>query len=167
MFQRFCKMFLRVPQAAGQYCSCHVAQVSNGNFQKTYNRTFGTSGRPSQYCLPTNLGYFLPPLPFWADVIYGCPQMLNLCEYQHGHGDMDRRTWGFEDFLGSVLPNCLPSSLALNDPSIDSENFAFSLSLIARGTAQLYWGCVIRLHIRHAIRRFLVDNLAEVWAQES
>ena len=41
--------FLRVPQAVGLYCSCHAAQASKGNFKKIYYKTFGTSGRPTQY----------------------------------------------------------------------------------------------------------------------
>ena len=46
LFRRFCKMFLRGPQAVGPYCSCHAAQASRGNFKKTYYNNFGTSCRP-------------------------------------------------------------------------------------------------------------------------
>ena len=42
----FVTCFLRVSQAVGLYCSCHAAQESKGNFQKTYYKTFGTSCRP-------------------------------------------------------------------------------------------------------------------------
>ena len=41
--------FLRIPQAIGLYCSCHAALSSKGNYQKTYYKTFGTSGRPTWY----------------------------------------------------------------------------------------------------------------------
>ena len=41
--------FLRDPQAVGLYCSCHAAQASKRNSKKTYYKTFGTSGRPTQY----------------------------------------------------------------------------------------------------------------------
>ena len=44
----FVYFFLRVPQAVGLNCSCHDAQASKGNFNKTYYKTFGTSGRPTQ-----------------------------------------------------------------------------------------------------------------------
>ena len=44
----FVNYFLRVARAVGLYCSCHVAQASKGNFQKTYYKTFRTSGRPTQ-----------------------------------------------------------------------------------------------------------------------
>ena len=42
----FVKCYLRVPQAVGLYCSCHAAQASKGNFQKTCNKTFRTCCRP-------------------------------------------------------------------------------------------------------------------------
>ena len=45
----FEKCFLRVPPAVGLYCSCHAAQASKGNLQKTYNKTFSTSYRPRLY----------------------------------------------------------------------------------------------------------------------
>ena len=32
----FVKYCPRVPQAVGLYCSCHAAQASKGNFQKTF-----------------------------------------------------------------------------------------------------------------------------------
>ena len=32
------------------YCSCHAAQLSKGNCQKTFYKTFGKSGRPALYC---------------------------------------------------------------------------------------------------------------------
>ena len=51
MFRRFCKMFSESTQAVGPYCSCHAAQGSKGNFQKTCWETFRTSGRPTQYAL--------------------------------------------------------------------------------------------------------------------
>ena len=38
--------FLRVPQAAGLYCSCCAAQTSKENFQKTFYKTFFTTWRP-------------------------------------------------------------------------------------------------------------------------
>ena len=44
----FVNCFLRVPQAVGLYISCHAAQSSKGNLNKTYYKTFGTSGRPTQ-----------------------------------------------------------------------------------------------------------------------
>ena len=44
--QGFVKCFLKVPQAVGLYCSCHAAQASKANLQKTYNNTFSTSNRP-------------------------------------------------------------------------------------------------------------------------
>ena len=49
VLRSFFKCFLRVPQAVGLYCSCHAALSSKGNFQKTYYKTFGTSGRPTWY----------------------------------------------------------------------------------------------------------------------
>ena len=49
LFRRFCKKFSKSSQAVGLYCSCHAAQASKGNFQKTCYETFGTSGRPTQY----------------------------------------------------------------------------------------------------------------------
>ena len=39
----FVYFFLRVPQAAGLYCSCHAAQASKGNFHKTFCETFFTT----------------------------------------------------------------------------------------------------------------------------
>ena len=45
----FATCFLRVPQAAGLNCSCHAAQASKGNFQKTYYKTFYTTCRPRLY----------------------------------------------------------------------------------------------------------------------
>ena len=45
----FVKYFLRVPQAVGLYCSCHAAQESKGNLQKTYYKTFVTSCLPRLY----------------------------------------------------------------------------------------------------------------------
>ena len=38
--------FLRVPQAVGLNCSCHAAQASKGNFQKTCYKTFFSTCRP-------------------------------------------------------------------------------------------------------------------------
>ena len=49
LFRRFCLLFLRVLQAVGLFCSCHAAQASKGNVQKTQYKTFRTSGRPTQY----------------------------------------------------------------------------------------------------------------------
>ena len=46
----FVNYFLRVPQAVVLYCSCHAAQLSKGNCQKTFYKTFGKSGRPALYC---------------------------------------------------------------------------------------------------------------------
>ena len=50
------KCFLRVPQAVGLYCSCHAAQSSKGNFQKTYYKTFRTSCRLSASGTSTYFG---------------------------------------------------------------------------------------------------------------
>ena len=54
--------FLRIPQAIGLYCSCHAALSSKGNYQKTYYKTFGTSGRPTWENATHNLNStkFLP-----------------------------------------------------------------------------------------------------------
>ena len=49
MRKRFCNMFLRAPQAAGLNCSCHAAQASTGNFQKTCYTTFSSTCRPRRY----------------------------------------------------------------------------------------------------------------------
>ena len=48
-FEGFVNFFFESSQAVGLYCSCHAAQASKGNFQKTCYKTFGTSGRPTQY----------------------------------------------------------------------------------------------------------------------
>ena len=49
--------FLRVPQAAGLYCSCHAAQAANkGNCQKTLYKTFFTTCRPRLYRAAQNQG---------------------------------------------------------------------------------------------------------------
>ena len=42
----FVTCFLRVPQAARLNCSCHAAQASRGNFQKTCFKTFYWTCRP-------------------------------------------------------------------------------------------------------------------------
>ena len=43
------KGFVRVPQAVGLNCSCRAAQVSKGNVQKTFYKTFFTTWRPRLY----------------------------------------------------------------------------------------------------------------------
>ena len=48
----FVKYFLRAPRDVGMYCSCHAAQASKGNWQKTYYKTCWTSCRPTQYLSP-------------------------------------------------------------------------------------------------------------------
>ena len=40
------KCFLRVPQAVGLYFSCHAAQASKGNLQKTVYKIFFTTSHP-------------------------------------------------------------------------------------------------------------------------
>ena len=45
---RFCNMFSESSPGCCVllYCSCHAALATDGNFQKTYHKTFGTSCRP-------------------------------------------------------------------------------------------------------------------------
>ena len=45
----FVTCFLRVPEAAGLNCSCHAAQATNRNFQKTCYKTFNSTCRPRLY----------------------------------------------------------------------------------------------------------------------
>ena len=47
--QGFVTYFLRVPQTVGLNCSCHAAQASKGNFQKTCYKTFYTTCLPRLY----------------------------------------------------------------------------------------------------------------------
>ena len=54
LFQRFCITFSESSQAVGLYCSCHAAQASKGNFQKTHYKTFRTSGRPTQQVITSS-----------------------------------------------------------------------------------------------------------------
>ena len=42
----FVQCFIRVTQAISLYYSCHAAQASKLNFQKTFYKTFGSSCRP-------------------------------------------------------------------------------------------------------------------------
>ena len=58
--------FLRVPQAAGLYCSCHAAQASKGNFQKTYYKPSEQVATPD--CITMQCQSYLAPK---GQVAYG------------------------------------------------------------------------------------------------
>ena len=62
----FVKCFPTFPQAVGMYCSCHAAQESKGNIQKTNNKILSTSCRPR---LCNSL--------FFNRCVFGCGAIVN------------------------------------------------------------------------------------------
>ena len=56
----FVTCVLRVPQTVGLNCSCHAAQASKGNSQKTCYKTLYTTCRPRLYlaCLSKHLKFW-------------------------------------------------------------------------------------------------------------
>ena len=53
----FVTCFLRVPHAVGLNCSCHAAQASKGNLQKTCYKTFYRTYSPRLYCKDRQISY--------------------------------------------------------------------------------------------------------------
>ena len=52
-FEGFVNTFLKVPQAIGQYCSCHAAQQARGTFRKHISKpSEQVAAPPSSYLLP-------------------------------------------------------------------------------------------------------------------
>ena len=90
------KCFPRVPRALGLYCSCRAAQVSKGNFQKTFYTTFFTTWCPRLQQSTNRKKYSVAYHGSGRPSPLQCQQRRRRCTWRPNRcrGRRRRRQWG-------------------------------------------------------------------------